>query len=87
MTFKADWEKSQTRHQLPAGIIEQMINSVYPGKTVESSKIICCSFPVIHWHNDMPSIADTSKSFWHQVWGVRAKLSDIKIMYMDFSAI
>ena len=40
MTFKLNWEKSEVRHQLPAGIIERMINSAYPGKQLKSSKII-----------------------------------------------
>lgn len=40
MTFKTNWEKSESRHHLPAGIIERMINSAYPGKQLKSSQII-----------------------------------------------
>ena len=40
MTFKTNWEKSEVRHRLPAGIIERMINSAYPGKQLDLSQII-----------------------------------------------
>ncbi|MGB4192055.1 MAG: aminoglycoside phosphotransferase family protein [Rickettsiales bacterium] len=40
MTFKTNWEKSESRHQLPAGIIKKMINYACPGKQLKSSQII-----------------------------------------------
>ena len=40
MTFKTNWEKSESRHQLPAGIIEKMVKLAYSKKKLKSSQII-----------------------------------------------
>lgn len=40
MTFKTNWEKSESRHQLPAGIIEKMVKLAYSNKKLKSSQII-----------------------------------------------
>lgn len=50
MTFKINWEKSQTQHQFPIGLIERMIKNSLPDKEIESSKIIsggCANLNVI----------------------------------------
>jgi Ser/Thr protein kinase RdoA (MazF antagonist) len=40
MVFKINWEKSQTQHQLPKGMVEKMLSIAYPNKELKSSQII-----------------------------------------------
>ena len=40
MTFKINWEKSETQHQLPVDIVERMLKKAYPDKTLEYSNLI-----------------------------------------------
>jgi Ser/Thr protein kinase RdoA (MazF antagonist) len=40
MTFKSNWEKSETNHQLPEGIVSKMVNLAYPDKKLESYELI-----------------------------------------------
>jgi GrpB-like predicted nucleotidyltransferase (UPF0157 family)/aminoglycoside phosphotransferase (APT) family kinase protein/GNAT superfamily N-acetyltransferase len=38
--FKANWEKSSATHQLPNGLVEQMVRLAYPDKKLTSSELI-----------------------------------------------
>jgi Ser/Thr protein kinase RdoA (MazF antagonist) len=40
MVFKVNWEKSQTKHQLPAELINKMLIHTYPNKIVKSLQLI-----------------------------------------------
>ncbi len=40
MTFKQNWEKTDEQHQLPAGMIENMVSLAYPHKKLISYEII-----------------------------------------------
>lgn len=58
MTFKVNWEKSETRHQLPEGIIEKMLKNAYPDKKLKKSQIIaggCANLNVKIQLEDMES--------------------------------
>lgn len=50
MTFKENWEKSQTQHQLPIGLIGRMLGVAPPEKEIESYKMIvggCANLNII----------------------------------------
>lgn len=40
MIFKADWEKTDTIHKLPAGMVEEMAHCAYPDKKLEFYNLI-----------------------------------------------
>lgn len=40
MTFKLDWEKTDTIHKLPKAIVKKMANCAYPNKTLQSYNLI-----------------------------------------------
>ncbi|MGA8164578.1 MAG: aminoglycoside phosphotransferase family protein [Waddliaceae bacterium] len=40
MIFKANWEKTEENHRLPSHTVEEMIELIYPGKTLISFELI-----------------------------------------------
>lgn len=38
--FKADWEKTSITHQLPKGLVKEMISLVYPNKKLITHELI-----------------------------------------------